>query len=214
MTCCCGHNQSTGRLFSFMARRLGKRYRKKGFTDTQRQLVEGLRREGFDGASVLEIGSGVGYLHQTLLQQGAGRATGIDLAPKMLNEARKFAAESGLSERTKYVEGDFVEIADTVEPADVTILDKVVCCYPDADGLVHKSLAHTKRVYALTYPRDRRLTRIGSKLTAVLMWFLRSDYRSFVHDPKQVQAWIEEAGFRKDYENHNSIWLTQVYSRA
>ncbi len=214
MTCCCGHNRSTGRLFSFMARRLGKRYRKKGFTDTQEQLVEGLRREGFDGASLLEIGSGVGYLHQTLLQQGAGRATGIDLAPKMLNEARKLAAESGLSERTKYIEGDFVEIAETVEPADVTILDKVVCCYPDADGLVHKSLARTKRVYALTYPRNRRLTRIGSRLTAVLMWILRSDYRSFVHDPTQVQGWIEQAGFRKDYENQNTIWLTQVYSRV
>lgn len=214
MSCCCGHNQSTGKLFSFMARRLGKRYRKKGFTDSQRQLVEGLRREGFDGASLLEIGSGVGYLHQSLLKQGAERATGVDLAPKMLNEARRFAADAGLSQRTNYIEGDFTAISDTIEAADVTILDKVVCCYPDADGLVHRSLACTKRVYGLTYPRDRWLTRIGSRVTAVLMWIIRSDYRSYVHDPKQLQAWIEQAGFRKDYENHTAVWLTQVYSRG
>jgi 2-polyprenyl-3-methyl-5-hydroxy-6-metoxy-1,4-benzoquinol methylase len=210
---CCGHNQSTGRLFSFMARRLGKRYRKKGFTDTQRQMVEGLRREGFQGASLLEIGSGVGFLHQSLLREGAGQATGVDLAPKMLKEARRFAAEAGLSERTRYIDGDFVALADDIEAADITILDKVICCYPDADGLVHKSLAHTNRAIALTYPRVRLMTRIGSMLTAVMMWMIRSDYRNYLHDPEQVQAWIEEAGFRKDYENQNTVWLTQVYAR-
>jgi 2-polyprenyl-3-methyl-5-hydroxy-6-metoxy-1,4-benzoquinol methylase len=197
-----------------MARRFSKRYRKKGFTETQKQMVEGLRREGFDGASLLEIGSGVGYLHRSLLKEGATSATGIDLAPKMLIEARKFAAEEGLEARTKYIDGDFVALADDIGSADVTILDRVICCYPDADGLIHKSLAHTKRVIALTYPRVRLMTRIGSVVTAVMMWVIRSDYRNYLHDPKQVQAWIEEAGFRKDYENRNSVWLTQVYART
>jgi 2-polyprenyl-3-methyl-5-hydroxy-6-metoxy-1,4-benzoquinol methylase len=200
-------------MFSFMARRFRKRYRKKGFTDTQKQMMEGLRREGFDGASLLEIGSGVGYLHQALLKDGATSATGIDLAPKMLIEARKSAAEEGLDNRTKYIEGDFVALADDVGSADVTILDRVICCYPDADGLIHKSLAHTRRVIALTYPRQRLLTRFGSALTAVMMWVIRSDYRNYIHDPIQVQAWIEAAGFRKDYENQNTVWLTQVYAR-
>ena len=104
-------------------------------------------------------------------------------------------------------------LADDIEAADITILDKVICCYPDADGLVHKSLAHTKRAIALTYPRVRLMTRIGSVLTAVMMWVIRSDYRNYLHDPEQVQAWIEEAGFRKDFENQNTVWLTQVYAR-
>ncbi len=52
-------------------------------------------------------------------------------------------------------EGDFMTLDERIDNADICLLDKVVCCYPDAQGLVQKSLAKTKQVYGLTYPRDR-----------------------------------------------------------
>lgn len=212
-SCCCPHAVSAGKFFSFFARRLRKRFVKKGLEESQQQLVAGLRQAGFRDATLLEIGSGVGGLHQTLLEEGAASAVGIDLASKMLKEAREMAEERGLSARTKYIEDDFMNLADRVDKADITILDKVICCYPDADGLVHQSLAKTRRVYALTYPRDRLLTRIGEKLVAVMMWLFRSAFRSYVHDPRQIEAWITAEGFKKRYQNQTTIWLTQIYVR-
>jgi len=103
---------------------------------------------------------------------------------------------------------------DTViEPVDITILDKVVCCYPDADGLVHKSLQVTNRAIALTYPRNRWFIRFGSKVMGAIFWLLRSDFRNYVHDPEMIEAWITAKGFEKKYENQTIAWLTQVYEK-
>lgn len=214
MSCCCPHSNSANRFFSFFAGRYRRRFEKKGFEPSQQQLLEGLQQAGYQDMKILEIGSGVGHLHQTLLEQGASSAVGIDLASKMICEAQKWAAERRLTDRTTYVEGDFMEVADTVIEADVTVLDKVVCCYPDAEGLVSASLAKTNRVYALTYPRNRWYIRAVMGVTAAVMKIMRSDFRSYVHDPELIEKWISGSGFDKIYQNNNMVWLTQVYVKA
>ena len=213
MSCCCPHARCAGRIFSLFAGRIRKHVEKRGLSESQKQLLAGLEQAGFAGASVLEIGSGVGYFHQTLLEKGAATATGVDLAPRALAEARRWAEDRGLGERVQYREGDFVELAEEIEAADVTVLDKVICCYPDADRLVHRSLARTRRVYALTYPRSRWFTRLGAALMAVVFKMFFIPFRNYVHDPEQVEAWITAGGFRKRYENQTAVWLTQVYAR-
>lgn len=212
MSCCCPHSRSAGRFFSLFARRYRRRFSRKGFEASQRQLLEGLNGAGFADASILEIGSGVGHLHMSLLEQGAARATGIDLASTMIDEARRWAQDRGLEQRTDYRLGDFMDMED-LEPAEVTLLDKVICCYPDGQGLVQRSLALTGRVWGATYPRNTWYTRLGSGFGALLMKLLRSNFRPYVHDPALVEAWASQAGFSKTYQKQTFIWLTQVYQR-
>lgn len=211
MYCCCPHARSAGRLFSFFARRYRRRFERRGFERSQRQLIAGLSQAGFAGAQILEIGSGVGHLHQSLLERGAAGAVGIDLAPRMIEEARRWARDRDVADRVRYLEGDFMALAHEIEPADVTVLDKVVCCYPDAEGLVGRSLEKTRRVYALTYPRDRWYVRAAMAVGALFLWLLRSDFRPYVHSPARIEGWITDAGFTKRYEATTLVWLTQVY---
>jgi len=214
MSCCCPHSNSANRFFSFFASRYRRRFEKKGFEPSQKQLLEGLQQAGYRDAKVLEIGSGVGHLHQTLLEQGAASAVGIDLASRMVDEAQHWAEERKLAGRTAYLEGDFMEIHESLSGADVTVLDKVVCCYPDADGLVHASLKKTNRVYALTYPRNRWYIRTMMRISAFMLKLVRSDFRPYVHDPEVIEKWITETGFSKAYQNNNMVWLTQVYVKS
>lgn len=131
MSCCCPHSRSAGKLFSIFARRYRKRFQKKGFEPSQKHLMEGIVQTGIQGASILEIGSGVGHIHQTLLEQGASQATGVDLAAMMIEEAQQWANDRGLGDRTHYIEDDFVTMGDDkTQVADITVLDKVICCYP------------------------------------------------------------------------------------
>lgn len=76
--------------------------------------------------------------------------------------------------------------------------------------MVQTSLAKAKRVYAYTIPRDRWYTRLGVAIGALVLGVLRSNYRSYVQDPRQVEAWVTGAGFTKRYENQTPIWLTDV----
>ena len=119
MPASCCHSKSASKLFSFFASKSRKRFEKKGFEPSQRKLLAGLEQVGFNDTRVLEIGCGVGHLHQSLLEKGAYAATGVDLAPSMLAEARDRADERGKSDRANYVEGEFMEIDNEIESADV-----------------------------------------------------------------------------------------------
>ncbi len=214
MTGCCGHAASAGRLFSFFARHYRRRFARRGFEPSQRHLLEGLGETGYADATVLEIGCGVGHLHQTMLERGASRAVGVDLAPRMLEEAAAWAAERGLAARCEYVEGDFVALDPELAPADVTVLDKVVCCYPDAEGLLRSTLAKTRRACALVYPRDRWFVRIGIALMGAMLWALRSEFRPYLHDPAKVQAMLRADGLERTYARDTASWLTEVWVRG
>jgi hypothetical protein len=50
------------------ARRLANRYRKRGLDKTARKMVQFLQAVGIEGASVLEVGGGVGELEVELLK--------------------------------------------------------------------------------------------------------------------------------------------------
>ena len=106
-----------------------RRYRKRGLGGTSRDLVE--LAGDVSGATVLEVGGGVGAIELELLAAGADRATNVELSGEYEEEAAKLLAERGLSERVDRRVGDFVD--EPVEPHDVVVMHRVVCCYPDVD---------------------------------------------------------------------------------
>lgn len=83
MNCCCPHSRSAARVFTRRAKRYRKRFDRKGLENSQRQLFDQIVARQIVGASVLEIGCGVGFFHQELLGAGAGTALGVDLSAAM-----------------------------------------------------------------------------------------------------------------------------------
>ncbi len=213
MAYCCAHDRAAARLFSRLARRYRKRFSRRGFERLQRQMLDALEAESVEGARLLEIGSGVGALHQYLLERGAARAVGVDLSPAMIEEARAWADERGLAERVDYRVGDFLAFADELGPADVTILDKVVCCHPQGPELVDRALEHTTRLLALSCPRHHVLNRLGVRLLNGLMALGRSDFRVYLHDPEVIVAICRRHGFERVREGHTRLWQWQVLAR-
>jgi 2-polyprenyl-3-methyl-5-hydroxy-6-metoxy-1,4-benzoquinol methylase len=214
MNCCAAINADTGRFFSRFAGLHRLRFRLFGFERTQRQLIRGIGDGGIAGATLLEVGCGPGYLHRALLRAGASRATGVDLSVGMLAIARAGAKAERLTERTAYVQGDFTQVANEVPAADVVVLDKVICCYPDWGSLVEHSLLKARHLVALTIPRDRALTRAGIE---AMRWGLRGIgccYQPFIHDPALIDERIRASGFRKTFEARTPMWLTCVYARV
>ncbi len=137
------------------ARRDLRSYRKSGPARTTRWLLEGLRGDGVAGLTVLDIGAGVGAVHLDLLKDGAASAIDVDGSPAYVTVAREEATQQGLVEKVSYVVGDFVARAPTIAPADLVVLDRVVCCYPDMDALVRQSVARARLRYGLVYPVTR-----------------------------------------------------------
>jgi magnesium-protoporphyrin O-methyltransferase len=211
MNCCT--LEGTDKFFNAQAGRYKKYFQKKGLHKEQKYLVEGIRRSGMQDAEILEIGCGIGGLHLSLLKDGAAKATGFDISEKMIGTARKLSAEMGLQERTQYRHGDFVAMHDGAPAADVTILDKVICCYEDVSELIAHSTAKTRRIYAVSYPRQNPFVRLVFKATKFFLKLFRQAFHPYYHEPKQIQSCIVEAGFEKVYEKETMVWLVQVFRR-
>lgn len=211
MGSCCGHQEAFGEK---TARRDLRRYRRRGPRKTTRQLLDALREHGVESCSVLDIGGGVGVIEHELLEHGASRAQGVDASPAYLHAAREEAERRGHTGRLDQREGDFVEVADRVEPADIVTLDRVICCYPDVEALVSLSAAHARRLYGVVYPRDTAPVRLGFRLFNLVMRLRPGcEFQAYVHPSRRVDELVRESGLRRTFRGGAGVWQVVVYAR-
>ena len=210
MSGCC-RPEGYNRLFSARQAKLdASRYRKRGLGGTSRGLVE--LAGDVSGETVLEVGGGVGAIELELLAAGADRAMNVELSGEYEEEAAKLIAERGLTERVDRRVADFV--AEPVEPHDVVVMHRVVCCYPDVDLLVGVAAGHTRRRLLLTYPCERPWTRAGIWAINLFMRISSSSFRAFVHPVARMTAAAEREGLTLERrERPGLIWENAVYER-
>jgi len=189
------------------------RYRREGPDRTTRMLLDLILSRGVAGASILDVGGGIGVLDQELLRAGAGHAVLVDASPDYLSMARNEARRLNLLDRIEFVEGDFVRNAWAIDRADVVTLDRVVCCYPDAVSLVSLSAERARHLYGLVLPRDRWWIRLAVRLENVSMAIRRRTYRAFAHSPALVDRLAGEAGMVLVAERATAFWRVALFER-
>jgi Methyltransferase domain len=195
-----------------LARRDARRYRRKGLDKTAQLLVDRLAERGVSDASVLEVGGGVGSIDIELLKAGARGATVIELSEEYDGEAAGLLTENGLEGRVARRHGDFVELEDEIDPADVVVMHRVVCCYPDPDSLVGAAAGHARRLLALSFPRDVWWIRVG--WYAIDAWFrLVYRFESYVHPHRRILGAAERAGFTPVHQHSGWLWHVAVFER-
>ena len=96
MSGCCDSRAYNDMFGPRFARHLASRYRKHGLDKTATRMVAYLVDRGLDGASVLEIGGGVGAIQLELLGQGASRTTNLELVDAYDTDATDLAEKAGL----------------------------------------------------------------------------------------------------------------------
>lgn len=191
-----------------------RRFRTASLEPVQKYLLEGIKRNSIGGCSILDIGCGVGSIHLTLLREGASRSVGIDISEGMLREARQFADRFGLNERTHYVTGDFTQISSSVEESNITVLDKVVCCYEDVANLIHTSTDKTKQTYALSHPKENLLMKALFRGHTLLAKLFGWSFHPFWHNWEEMKSLILSHGFHLVYENSTISWQVLVFERS
>ena len=190
--CCssCYDTAFDGRL----AGRELREYRRKGPGRASRAIAEALARNGVEGRTVLDIGGGVGAVHQQLLARGAVSVTDVDASRPYLEAARSEAERLGHTDRVRFEYGDFVSLAPRIEPADLVALDRVVCCYGDVDTLVGLAAARTRHCLAITIPPDAWPVRAVIALGNAWYRLTRNAYRAYIHPHERVIAAARAAG--------------------
>lgn len=216
MTSCCSHpsaSESTGKFFSKRSKWYARSFRKGKLEKIQHFLINEIKKEPLEGKTVLDIGSGVGKLHITLLQHGAASATGVDMSEEMINQAKRFAEKFGVDKKVSYLLGDFIANAESISDADITMLDKVICCYEDLNGLIETSAKKTRTLYALTYPANNFLMKFIFKAQIAISKLFRSDFRPYWHDWSLISGILMNNGFSLQYSGSTLVWQAMVFKR-
>jgi 2-polyprenyl-3-methyl-5-hydroxy-6-metoxy-1,4-benzoquinol methylase len=196
------------------AKRAAKRYRKKGLDKTAQRMVEFLAAAGIEGARVLEIGGGVGEIEIELMKRGAERAVNLEVSPAFEDEATRLLREEGLEERVEWRLHDIAVDPEPIEPADVVVLNRVVCCYPDYRGLLTAAADHARRFVVFSYPPRHAGSRVFIGAQNVMFRLLRREFRTFAHPPAAMLAVVEERGFRRVLTHRVRVWQIAALERA
>ncbi len=146
MPCSCCTSESLDIFGEKGARRELRRYLRKGLGGADARLIAAWAAEGeLEGATVIEVGGGIGQIQVDLLRRGAMRGTVVEVLGDYRGPAGELAAAAGVADRSSFVLADLIETPDAVERADVVVLRRVVCCSPDGPELLAAAAGRTRR---------------------------------------------------------------------
>jgi 16S rRNA G966 N2-methylase RsmD len=210
---CCdpgGYERIFGDRF---ARSLARRYRRRGLGRPEQRIVDFCVEQGVEGASVLEIGGGVGELQLELLRRGASRATNLELVDSYDEQARSLATAAGVADRVQRKRIDIATHSDEVEPADIVVLHRVVCCYPDYPRLLTAAAEHARKMLVFSHPPRNALSR--SILVTQNGWFrlTRNSFRTFAHPPEAMVEVARSRGLEVAYRHTRGVWQVAGLTR-
>lgn len=196
------------------ASREARLYRRRGLDATSRRIVDFLKARGVEGQTVLEVGGGIGAIQIELLKAGAARAVSVELTPTYEEVAKSLLDENGLAGRVDRRVMDFAQAASQIEPADIVIMNRVLCCYPDMPRLAGAAADHAARTLVVTFPRRAWWTRAGLGIGNALLWVTRREFHIFVHRPTEIIATSEAHGLRPIINQTGFLWTLAALSRA
>jgi methyltransferase family protein len=213
MAGCCDPRGCDAFFGERFARRVAKRYRKRGLDRTAQRIVDFLAERGIEGATVLEVGGGVGEIQIELLKRGARRAVNLELSGAYESEARALLDEAGFAGRVERRRVDIAVAPEAVEPADAVVLHRVVCCYPDYERLLGAAADRAGRLLVFSYPRRNAMTRLFVAAQNLAFGVMRREFRTFAHPPERMVDVLGAHGLQPAYGEKQVVWQVTGLAR-
>lgn len=213
MECCAGGDAYEQEFSRAFARSTARRYLRRGLSTLAGRIVTFLESRGIEGASVLEIGGGVGYLCVELLRRGAATATNLDLSSNYEEDASDLVARYGLAGRLARLRLDITQEPGAVAAADIVVLNRVVCCYPDYAGLLSAAGGHARSLLVMSYPTANPLTAFWFRMQNWTLAVRGKEFRAYLHDPAALLVTLEHCGLRLAMEHHGPMWSIAGFER-
>jgi magnesium-protoporphyrin O-methyltransferase len=197
------------------ARRALRRYLRKGLGGSDaRQIASWAEEGGLDGATVVEVGGGIGQIQVELIRRGASAGRVVEVVPAYEASAAALAEATNVRDRTSFIVADLLAEPGSVEPADVVVLRRVVCCTPDGPALLGEAAGIASRTVLASYPRDGMTVRALVRLENLTLAFMRKRFRVFLHTPEELERAAARRGLRKARVSRGIVWETAQFDVA
>ncbi len=204
MTDCCSPKGYRWVFSERNARGEAKRYRRKGLDSTSREIVDFLN----------EVGGGIGGIQIELLKAGAASAMSVELTPTYEEVARGLLDDAGVSDRVERRVMDFAESASQIEGADIVVMNRVLCCYPDMPRLAGAAADHARQLLVLSFPRRTWWTRASFGIFNWVLALLQREFHIFLHVPREITATARQHGLEPVFNRRGAFWTVTALRRS
>ena len=212
MPCSCGVAEQLDIFDEKAARRALRRYLAHGLGGSDAvQIAAWAEEGGLDGMSVVEVGGGIGQIQADLLRRGAAAGRVVEVVAEYEAPAGELAAATAVADRSSFELADLLTEPDAVEPADIVVLRRVVCCTPDGPELLAAAAGKTRRTLLASYPRDHALVRLVFRLENLGLALFRKRFRSFVHRPAELEEAVARRGLVRSRVSRGLVWETAQF---
>jgi len=188
------------------ARAQARRYRRNGPDPISRRIIELLKEQGVEGLTLLEIGGGIGAIQLELLKAGLAGAVSVELTPTYEESAAELLREAGFADRVERRVMDFVDAGQDIGAADIVVMNRVICCYPDVPKLAGAAADRARGILVMSFPKERWWTQVMVWMANVGMAMARREFRIFLHPIGEIIETGEKHGLKQAVDRPGLFW--------
>lgn len=167
--------------------------------------------------SVLDLGCGSGGMLLALQNAGINEIHGIDASPEAIEMVKKRFEKFGTLENTSFTVGDIIQFDPPA--VDAVSSHSVLCCHPDAIGIVNKATQKNPKMVIITFPKDNLLIKSFMFCFNIGLWVIGRFNRSirgrkfYVHSTVSVNDKFEENGYELVFSDKSFFSQTLIYEK-
>ena len=210
---CCNHKKYDAAFDAKLAQTELDAYLTTGLKESSRPIFETLQTLPLKGHTLLDIGGGIGAVTFELLGKGIRQATHVDISKAYVDIFREEAERRSLEGKVESLHGNFPDIQTHIPHADLVMLDKVICCYDDYEGLVSASVSKARRWYIYSIPRNVWWVRIRLCVDEMIDRIKGRYLPIYFHPIAGIERIIASAGLHKKEVKLQGWWRIALFEK-
>lgn len=208
---CCGADK----LFNIdEAEKERRRYLKKGPKSSTALLINQMCRSVKINDRLLDIGGGIGILGRELKEYGIRSYTSVDASSGYQKIAAEWlATDPSQNWQSTFIQGDFIDESIQLPAFEHVTLDKVICCYPQMEDLLHAAARKCTGQLGLSFPPSGRLSRLFRSLLNFYLMIKGNPFRTFIHSEKEIHRILKGQGLERSFAGKSFPWKVEIWQR-
>ena len=99
------------------------------------------------------------------------------------------------------------------QPIDGVSMHRMICCHPNKDEVIDKTLNFQPKVISLTIPRNRFFIKVYIK---ILSWYRRlfNRFHPYYYDPQDIIQQYSENDYKLIDTRTEMIWITLTFIKS
>jgi ubiquinone/menaquinone biosynthesis C-methylase UbiE len=158
----------------------------------------------------IDVGSGPGTVLIELLNNGLKYGIGIDLSAEMCYFARLRLKDRGLEDRVEILNKNFLEYTPE-KTIEAISMHRVLCCYPDREKFLDKTIEIKPNVISLTIPVDWIIMRWPLNLFLRIKNAIFPGFRPYIHKHSDIKLQMKENGYVLSSIERNWYWVVMTF---